>query len=112
MANSNALSPSGGGSWHGRSGDGSEPGALDERFDLDQWPLWRDDDATDLEPERGAHAQRVGEIGDRVTRRADLDPEAMVVGVDHVDGWDEVRFHASEWVTSGPNGKTCSELGL
>ena len=97
---------------HGRSGDGSEPGALDERFDLDQWPLWRDDDATDLEPERGAHAQRVGEIGDRVTRRADLDPEAMVVGVDHVDGWDEVRFHPSEWVHSGPNGKTCSELGL
>jgi hypothetical protein len=36
----------------------------------------------------------------------------MVVGVDHVDGWDEVRFHASEWVPSGPNGKTCSELGL
>ena len=95
-----------------RFADRRHPGSLDERFDLDQRPLGRNRDAADLETERSAHAECFGEIGDGVPRRAELDPDALVVGIDHVDGWDGVRFHTTEWMPSRPNRKTCVDLVL
>ena len=95
-----------------RFADRRHPGSLDERFDLDQRPLRRHRDAADLEAERSAHAERVGEIGDGVPRRAQLDPDALVIDIDHVDGRDGVRFHTTEWMPSQPNRKTCVDLVL
>ncbi len=88
------------------------PGTLDERVDLDEGRQTRDDDTADLETERSGDPQRIGEVGDRVTRRADLDPDAPVVAVDHLDGWDGMWFHTTEWMPSPRLRKTGPDLVL